>query len=336
MLKEFLKHLEDQVKNHSIYIWGAQGQTYPTLCEEWIKKKETGTHRTNALKMYKQAVDTGCQKTCRAFDCSGLGMYWIQNVQGLSKYDMSANGMMAKCEIIQKSQLKKGDWVFRVYTSGSDKGKAHHIGYVVDDALNVIEAKGRAYGVVKNGLNAFGENYWNAFGRPSYFKKEIEKAQPDIPELIVSRNLRLRGPRMTGDDILALQHALREAGMGRMDVDGVFGVFTQRAVKEYQKLKGLTVDGIAGKNTIEALGGIWGEVWSVSRSLNMGCEGEDVKNLQKALIKAGYPCGSKGADGDFGKNTDAAVKKYQKAKKLTVDGIAGKKTITSLGGKWIE
>lgn len=63
-------------------------------------------------------------------------------------------------------------------------------------------------------------------------------------------------------------------------------------------------------------------------------KGDDVKNLQKALIGKGYSCGGKGADGQFGDNTESAVKKFQKAKGLTVDGKAGKNTITALGGKW--
>ena len=65
------------------------------------------------------------------------------------KSDMTANGMKGKCKLITKASLKKGDWVFRTYKSGAKKGQAYHIGYVVDEALNVIEAKGRAYGVIK-------------------------------------------------------------------------------------------------------------------------------------------------------------------------------------------
>ena len=39
------------------------------------------------------------------------------------------------------------------------KGKAHHIGYIVDESLNVIEAKGRDDGVVKRSLNASESGY---------------------------------------------------------------------------------------------------------------------------------------------------------------------------------
>lgn len=68
------------------------------------------------------------------------------------------------------------------------------------------------------------------------------------------------------------------------------------------------------------------------RILKRGCTGEDVKALQILLIGKGYDCGKYGADGDFGSATDKAVRAYQKDKGLTVDGIAGKNTMTSLLG----
>ncbi|NLP33568.1 MAG: hypothetical protein GX353_10570 [Oligella ureolytica] len=55
-----------------------------------------------------------------------------------------------------------------------------------------------------------------------------------------------------------------------------------------------------------------------------------VNLLQRLLIAQGYNCGPTGADGDFGNNTYNAVVKYQKAKGLSVDGIAGPKTWSEL------
>lgn len=52
--------------------------------------------------------------------------------------------------------------------------------------------------------------------------------------------------------------------------------------------------------------------------------GEDVKEVQKKLNYLGYNSGN--IDGYFGKNTDRAVKKYQKASKLVVDGLVGPNT----------
>lgn len=57
--------------------------------------------------------------------------------------------------------------------------------------------------------------------------------------------------------------------------------------------------------------------------LKKGSKGKEVKTLQRLLISLGYSCGLSGADGDFGNGTLNAVKAYQRAKGLTVDGIVG-------------
>ena len=54
--------------------------------------------------------------------------------------------------------------------------------------------------------------------------------------------------------------------------------------------------------------------------LQKGDKGTAVKTMQTMLIACGYDCGSTGADGDFGKNTLNALKAFQKASGLTVDG----------------
>ena len=68
-------------------------------------------------------------------------------------------------------------------------------------------------------------------------------------------------------------------------------------------------------------------------NLKYGSSGDDVKKLQEALVGAGYDVGKTGADGVLGKNTEAAIKQYQKDNGLTVDGIAGKNTLGSLYNK---
>ena len=68
------------------------------------------------------------------------------------------------------------------------------------------------------------------------------------------------------------------------------------------------------------------------RNLKKGCKGEDVRALQILLSGRGYSCGDSGADGIFGDDTHSAVCRYQKAKSLEVDGIAGSETMGSLLG----
>lgn len=72
--------------------------------------------------------------------------------------------------------------------------------------------------------------------------------------------------------------------------------------------------------------------YNLTRYLKKGCKGNDVKELQKALINRGYSVGKCGVDGVFGNDTFKAVKKFQKANKLKIlDGIVGSETAHKLG-----
>lgn len=256
-LELYIDYLQTQVKNHSIYVWGAQGQNAQTITEAWIKSRETSTtNAERAISFWKKQVAAGYGNMLRAFDCSGLAMYYLQNLKGIYKSDMSANTLMSKCAKIDKSSLKRGDWTFRVYTSGNNKGQAYHIGYVVDSALNTIEAKGRDYGVIKRSLNGSGTSYWNAFGRPALFADEINTS-PTSGTWTVTKLLKLVSPMLRGDDVKELQKRLSEKGYAVGTIDGVFGAKTEAAVKAYQQANGLTADGKAGKNTIASLGGVF-------------------------------------------------------------------------------
>lgn len=61
-----------------------------------------------------------------------------------------------------------------------------------------------------------------------------------------------------------------------------------------------------------------------TRTLKKGSTGEDVKNLQQALIDLGYL--SDTADGTFGAKTQDAVTLFQAVNGLDADGLAGAKT----------
>ena len=61
-------------------------------------------------------------------------------------------------------------------------------------------------------------------------------------------------------------------------------------------------------------------------TLRKGDKGDAVKYLQTLLIAQGYDLGKWGADGDFGAQTEKAVKQFQRDWNLKQDGICGKDT----------
>ena len=65
-------------------------------------------------------------------------------------------------------------------------------------------------------------------------------------------------------------------------------------------------------------------------TIRKGDSGTYVTLLQTMLIQRGYSCGSAGADGKFGNDTQYAVRKFQMDHGLQVDGIVGPKTWEAL------
>lgn len=254
-LQEFLNHLNWH-SGRSIYVWGGQGEALTDIDENWIRKYEQGkSYADRAIKMWKARKGI---EGARVFDCSGLVCWLLSMVGAVNKgFDTTAEGLMGYCKKISRSDLKAGDLVFKK----DSKGHIYHVGVVVDDALNVVEAAGRDLGVVKRPISA---NGWNCYGRLSFIEKEIGKA--NIPTTStnplnwgLSRLVKYKSPMMRGADIINVQKALITHGcsVGATGADGVFGRNSDSAVRAFQRSKGLTADGIVGKNTCAALGGTW-------------------------------------------------------------------------------
>ena len=56
-LNDFIAYLEEQAANHSIYVWGGQGQDHTTISEAWIRERETSTDNANrAIAFWKKQV----------------------------------------------------------------------------------------------------------------------------------------------------------------------------------------------------------------------------------------------------------------------------------------
>ena len=133
-----------------------------------------------------------------------------------------------------------------------------------------------------------------------------------------------------GDEGLAmiytLQQRLKDLGYYTIKVDGIFGSATQRAVREFQRVNGLTVTGKADNATQTLLyssaaksasHAVSGDYKTLSRSSKYKSA---VVPLQKRLRALGYYSGN--IDGYFGSQTYRAVRNFQSRNGLSVTGVA--------------
>src|SRR5438067_10526121 len=127
--------------------------------------------------------------------------------------------------------------------------------------------------------------------------------------------------------VAALQVTLRHHHVYRGPVGGIVGGATTAAVRRFQRLHGLTPDGVAGPKTRRALGRFAKHVLG-SRSLAPGMAGWDVAELQFSLAWHGFP--NANIDGGFGAHTERALIKFQRWAHLTPDGVAGPGTFRAL------
>ncbi|SDW43677.1 N-acetylmuramoyl-L-alanine amidase [Marinococcus luteus] len=153
------------------------------------------------------------------------------------------------------------------------------------------------------------------------------------------------GVYKAGDDseyIKELQRDLNEAGFHVTDEPTTyFGPRTETSVENFQKAEGLSVDGVAGANTLEALEEV-NEAEPESEpeetnesedtdSLSEGMSSDRIQALQEDLNEAGFHVTDEPTT-YFGPKTKEAVKEFQEDNDLTADGAAGTKTLSALEG----
>lgn len=82
------------------------------------------------------------------------------------------------------------------------------------------------------------------------------------------------------------------------------------------------------KTVIAGLQGVEMSGRQIYPVINRGMSGQAVEDLQRALAAAGFYMQT--IDGQFGAATEGAVKLFQRARGLTVDGVAGRETSAAL------
>lgn len=127
--------------------------------------------------------------------------------------------------------------------------------------------------------------------------------------------------------VAALQVALRANGLYMGQVDGISGPMTRGALLSFQRRNGIRATGKIGLVTRCKLGTL-GKPLLGQRQLATGRVGWDVASLEFRLRRFGLPI--RKIDGRFDKSTAAALKRFQRARGLDPDGIAGARTFRAL------
>ena len=112
--------------------------------------------------------------------------------------------------------------------------------------------------------------------------------------------------------------------------DAVYDDATELAVRHFQQVRGLSVDGRVGEETYRAL---TEARWSLGDRLlrydpERPTRGDDVTNLQERLHELGYDAGP--VDGVFGPETEVGLQAFQHDYGLTSDGTCGPATLRAL------
>lgn len=82
-----------------------------------------------------------------------------------------------------------------------------------------------------------------------------------------------------GEEVRQIQTKLKRWGYYNGNVDGIYGSQTQKAVRWFQSKNGLAVDGIAGKNTLNAMG-----IYNSSNNSSSNSTNSNDLNLLSRLV----------------------------------------------------
>lgn len=305
------------------------------------KSKQYASHYTSSrMSKYKQHIS----KKMVAADCVGLGKgyNWTYAGEGViesigtdktfkSKYghncpDKSANGMFTYAK---SKGLKWG----KINTIPEVPGLAvrydGHVGYYIGNG-KVIEERGFNYGCVITELKGRKWDHWYEFPGIKYVSgdykpenPEVVKPEQEAPKPIAvavvtttSGRLNLRAGKSTSSSVLAripkgqkVNVYERETTWSKTYFNGKYG---------YVMNSFLTFEGEEKQYDL-------GE----RLPLTEGMKGSDVEELQEILLDLGYKLDDN-ADGEFGPQTAAAIKDFERDHGEVADGVVTKDLLEKL------
>lgn len=135
-----------------------------------------------------------------------------------------------------------------------------------------------------------------------------------------------------GEGVRQLQESLQARGYAVGTPDGQFGPNTQGRVRDYQRDNGLPQTGVADAAMLQSLG-VGRHIHAMpdraldDGRLQRGEMGDSVRRLQQALADQGQQLQ---VDGDFGRGTQDALRRFQERAGLEATGVADRTTLQRL------
>lgn len=249
------------------YIYGGYGER---LCTPAFRRERAGAYPEQKNNIFKNCfVLSGKQSTCNGCKWNGKQAY---DCAQLTRYACKAAGQ----ELVSgaNSQWNKVPWESKGAISTlpdvpgvilyhiNSKGRMSHTGVYIGGGY-AVEAKESDYdkgGVVKTLVKNRSWTHWAAL--PGVLSGEVtntttppKEPQETPPEVqkpatvtgVIDMTTLRNGSK--GTQVKVLQWLLNLNGYDAGKVDGIFGSNTLKALKAYQKAKGLEADGVAGKKT---------------------------------------------------------------------------------------
>ena len=240
----------------------------------------------------------------------GLAAYARKALAEGWRYWYGATGVKCTAELLARKTAQYPEHYKSDRTARYNRDIAE--GRMAADCIGL--AKGYMWRDEETGRQVYKANACPDASANGMFAQSIEKgdiaSMPDVPGLMVRFNGHT-GVYVGGGKVIEARGF--NYGVVETEID-------RRPWTHWYRLPGLIYEGAA--RPAEYLPG--------NRILRRGLRGGDVKRAQEMLMALGYALPLFGADGDYGAETEKAVRAFQKAANLVVDGLCGPKTIAAL------
>lgn len=252
------------------------------------------------------------------------------------------------------TQLADNTWAVSNYLQGSGLGTGSVAGQrsfaIINTpagyALNARWGPGETYGVYRKlapgatvELTGRSENGWAQLIDTTWVSAEYLRATTvsnpppaATPNTATQPNAPATTPPAADPNVVRVQDQLKLLGYLPFNYvsTGVYDAATQDAIRSFQRVNGLTVDGVAGTATLRVLNE---RSQKVAAQTPTATNDPQVVKVQNQLKTLGYLPSSFVANGTYDSQTQEAIKVFQRVNGLPIDGVAGPTTTQALNAQ---